>query len=118
MVRSHGQSDLVTTGQYDVLVLLQHGPLTLRGLADREKVRPPWMTRTVDALESQRLVARSADPTDGRQVLVSLTSSGRDLIEATRRRRTEWLEERLSVLTAAQRETLAQAAALLLDLTA
>lgn len=86
-----------------------NGPLTNGDLAEREHVRPPSMTSTVGQLVDLGLVERVAHPTDGRQVLVTPTDKGRDLVLATRRRRDEWLQRRLAALTPAERATLADA---------
>ena len=70
-LRQERSVDDVTPGQYSVLACLDvHGPQTPRELADREKVQPPSMTRTIAALEQLGLVGRTAHPSDGRQVLV------------------------------------------------
>src|SRR3954454_1029593 len=72
-IRQERSTDDVTPGQYSVLNGLDVlGPLTPRELAEREKVQPPSMTRTVSALEELGLVSRTDHPTDGRQVLVAL----------------------------------------------
>src|SRR6478672_3271849 len=66
-------SDAVAPHQFGVLAQLEQSPRTPRELADRERVSAPSMTRTVNGLVDRGLVARTADPTDGRQVIVSLT---------------------------------------------
>jgi DNA-binding MarR family transcriptional regulator len=113
-LRQERSTDDVTPGQYSVLAVLdRQGPLTPRELAAFEKVQPPSMTRTVAALADLGLVGRTEHPTDGRQVLVSLTPEGQVVVRETRRRRDAWLARRLAELTPAERETLAAAAALL-----
>ena len=114
-LRQERSTDDVTPGQYSVLAVLdRHGPCTPRELAAYEKVQPPSMTRTVAALADLGLVGRTEHPTDGRQVLVSLSEEGRVVVRETRRRRDAWLALRLAELTPAERDTLADAAALLL----
>jgi DNA-binding MarR family transcriptional regulator len=114
-LRQERSTDDVTPGQYSVLAVLdRHGPCTPRELAAHEKVQPPSMTRTVAALAELGLVGRTEHPTDGRQVLVSLSAEGRVVVSETRRRRDAWLARRLAELTPAERDTLADAAALLL----
>jgi DNA-binding MarR family transcriptional regulator len=114
-LRQERSTDDVTPGQYSVLAVLdRHGPCTPRELAAHEKVQPPSMTRTVAALADLGLVGRTEHPTDGRQVLVSLSEQGRVVVGETRRRRDAWLALRLAELTPAERDTLADAAALLL----
>lgn len=87
--------------------------MTPGALADRERVRPPSMTRVIASLAELGFVARAAHPDDGRQVLVSVSSKGADLIEAERRASQEWLMKRLARLDAEQRRTLMMAADLM-----
>ncbi len=104
----------LSDGQYSVLALLdRHGAATPRELADLERVQPPSMTRTLAGLTDLGLVTRTADPADGRQVIVQLTEAGRSTVHATRRRRDAWLARRLADLTPEERETLARAGAIL-----
>lgn len=51
------------------VLVLGGGPRTLGALADAERVRPPTMTRLVQAMEAERLVARSPAPDDARATL-------------------------------------------------
>lgn len=93
--------------------LAKEGPMTPGALAVRERVRPPSMTRVIASLADLGFVNRAAHPDDGRQVLVSASQSGLELIEAERRASREWLQQRLAELTPDQRETLLQAADLM-----
>lgn len=113
-VRSRrGAADLPDP-QFNVLaVLLREGPMTPGVLADTEHVQPPSMTRTVNALVELGFVAKSEHPTDGRQVLVTLTEAGEAEVRETRRRRDAWLAQQLSTFTPDERQTLAEAARLL-----
>lgn len=52
------------------------GPTTLGGLARRERVTPPSMTRLVQALEADGLVERVPSATDGREIGVRITAAG------------------------------------------
>jgi len=94
--------------------VFKEGPMTPGALAARERVRPPSMTRVIASLVDLGFVDRSAHPDDGRQVLVSVSAAGVDLIEAERRASREWLTQRLAALTAAERATLLAAADLML----
>jgi DNA-binding MarR family transcriptional regulator len=93
--------------------LAKEGAMTPGALAERERVRPPSMTRLITSLVELGLVIRSAHPVDGRQVLVSVSTAGANLIEAERRASQEWLMHRLSRLDADQRMTLLTAADLM-----
>ena len=104
----------VSIGGISVLGLLfREGERTLGQLAAAERVQPPSMTRTVNCLEQEGLVERSAHPTDGRQVVVRLSAKGEELVRAERRRRDAWLTKRLLELTPEERQLLRQAAPLL-----
>ena len=93
--------------------LYRNGDLTVGELAAHERVQPPSMTRTVNCLEEGGYVTRRAHDTDGRQVLVTLTESGRATLLVDRARRDEWLAKRLRDLTTEERAVLRQAAPIL-----
>jgi DNA-binding MarR family transcriptional regulator len=110
----HAEDVGVSFGALAVLGLLRReGDQTIGQLAAAERVRPPSMTRTVSCLESEGLVQRRAHPTDGRQVVISLTGQGEELLAAERRRRDAWLARRLRELTPDERAALRQAAPIL-----
>jgi DNA-binding MarR family transcriptional regulator len=67
----------------------------------------------VTCLEEAGHVVRRPHETDGRQVLVSLTDTGRATVLADRRRRDAWLARRLSELTPHERAVLREAAPIL-----
>jgi len=104
----------LTDPQYTVLVwLIKQGPMTPGQLAERERIQPPSMTRTVNSLVDLGLVAKSEHPTDGRQVVVTLTDAGVAEVHETRRRRDAWLAGRLATLSPDERTLLVDAAELL-----
>jgi DNA-binding MarR family transcriptional regulator len=85
------------------------GALTPRELAEAERVQPPTMTRIVGKLEERGLVQRTPHPTDGRQVILSATASGRSMLASNHRARDAWLGRQIHALAPAERETLWQA---------
>jgi DNA-binding MarR family transcriptional regulator len=110
----HADDVGVSLGAVAVLgQLRREGDQTIGQLAAAERVRPPSMTRTVTCLESEGLVQRRPHPTDGRQVVISLTEKGEELVAAERRRRDAWLARRLRELTPDEREALRKAAPIL-----
>ncbi len=90
--------------------------MTPGALAIRERVRPPSMTRVIASLADVGLVDRAPHPVDGRQVLVSVSQAGAELVRAARRARQEWLAERLATLDSGERDTLRHAADIMLAL--
>jgi DNA-binding MarR family transcriptional regulator len=96
--------------------VVRSGTPTIGQLSEFERVTPPSMNRTVNHLEAAGYVQRTPDADDGRKVVVVVTDSGRALVAETRRRRDAWLHKRLRALTPEQRETLADAAAIMREL--
>lgn len=93
--------------------LYRHGELTVGELATLERVRPPSMTRTITCLEEGGQVTRRPHDTDGRQVVVALTVTGKATVIADRRSRDAWLARQLSGLTPHERAVLREAAPIL-----
>lgn len=98
---------------YSVLVRLEEAPRTNSELADIERVSAPSMKRTTSALVELGYVSRADDPTDGRQVILSLTPEGQKVLKRVRRHRDEWMLSRFEHLTDEERELLQRAAAVL-----
>ena len=93
--------------------LERHTAMTPGELAEHEKVQPPSMTRVITALEERGLVAREAHATDRRQVVLTVTEQGREVVQQFRRLREAWLARRLRELTPEERQTLRAAAPIL-----
>jgi DNA-binding MarR family transcriptional regulator len=81
----------VTVPQHRVLVLLAaEGPQAIGTLARQLGVNPSNATRVCDRLQRLDLVRRSRSAADGRAVHVTITQSGRRLVDAvTEHRRRE-----------------------------
>ncbi len=104
----------LTQSQLSALTSLElAGALAPKELADTERVQPPSVTRTVAALEGRGLVQRTPHPTDGRQVILSPTEQGRQIVVQDRKARDAWLAQRLAELSPAERDTLRCAAEIL-----
>jgi DNA-binding MarR family transcriptional regulator len=99
-------------------VVVFAGPLTIGQLAEAEQVRPPTMTRLVQALEQDGLVQRHQDPLDGRVVHIRATPTGKRLLDEGRRRRVAVLASRVATLPEAERRALARGVAIVEELLA
>lgn len=107
----------VTDGQLSVIfVLWREGAQTLGSLAEHERVTPPSMNRTVNALVEAGLVERSTAPDDGRKVLIAATEAGLEMARETKRRRVAWLARTLDTLDPQQLAVLEAAAPILRQL--
>jgi DNA-binding MarR family transcriptional regulator len=93
--------------------LERHSAMTPGELADHEKVQPPSMTRVIAALEELGLVMRAPHATDRRQVVLTVTDRGTEVVQQSRRLREEWLAKRLRELTPEERAALRAAAPVL-----
>jgi DNA-binding MarR family transcriptional regulator len=89
-------------------VIVFGGPMSLAGLAAAEQVKPPTMSRIVDALVERGLVTRIAKPGDRRSVEIAATREGIQLLDAGRERRVGALVSRLRKLADSERRALAR----------
>lgn len=94
-------------------VVVFGGPVTLGDLARAEQVRPPTMTRLIQALEAEGLVIRTPDADDKRVMWIKATSRGRRLLLRGRKARVRALAASLRTLDKGSVDTLEKAAALL-----
>jgi DNA-binding MarR family transcriptional regulator len=90
------------------------GPATPSALARAEQISQQSMGATLAALEARGLIARAADPQDGRLVVLSLTADGARVLRDRRDARTAQLARALGGnFTAEELRQLATAAPLL-----
>jgi len=90
-------------------VVVFGGPITLGALAEAEQVRPPTMTRIVNALEMQGLLTKERRADDRRNVYISATTLGKRTLLSGRNRRIQALAQQIETLDAADREILRNA---------
>lgn len=72
----------LTFPRYEVLMLLdfsRSGQLPLGKIGERLQVHPASVTNAVDRLESDGLVSRTPNPSDGRSTLANISDAGREL---------------------------------------
>lgn len=109
--RVQGQQDTdaegLTRARLSALaVLVLGGARRLGDLAVAERVRPPTMSRLVDAMEADGWVVREPDPADGRSVIVRATPAGETHLEMARARQLAPLVAAIAELDSTERETL------------
>jgi len=98
-----------TWSQTSVIIRLERdGPATVSALARAEGVRQQSMGATISTLEAAGLVKGSPDPADGRQTILSLTDACREMIQASRAAKEDWLFHAIQTkLSPAEQEQLA-----------
>jgi DNA-binding MarR family transcriptional regulator len=90
-------------------VLVFGGAMSLNALARAEQVRPPTMSRIVDALESAGLARRTTNEQDRRAVVIEATKKGTAILWQGRKRRVKFLARHLSRLSDAERKQIENA---------
>jgi DNA-binding MarR family transcriptional regulator len=111
---AHGLQPELSDTQLGALATLErHGAMTPGELAEHEKVQPPSMTRVIAVLEERSLVMRAPHASDRRQVMLTVTDQGKELVQQSRRLREAWLARRLRELTPEERAKLRAAAPIL-----
>ena len=95
-------SQVALTQLSALATLSREGDMSPGALAARERVQPPSMTRVIASLAELGLVERTAHPTDGRQVIVSLSPAGHALIADEASAREAWMTAQLAGLDETQ----------------
>jgi MarR family 2-MHQ and catechol resistance regulon transcriptional repressor len=97
----------LTASQFGVLDALYHlGPMRPGEICAKQLKSGGNITFVVDNLQKRGLVQRDRDANDRRAVVVSLTSAGRQAIEALLPNHVADLVEEMSILTSEELETL------------
>lgn len=91
-------------------LLVLGGPRTLGELAAAEHVRPPTMTRLIQAMEADGLVVREKNPDDGRSIVIRATTRGVQQLDQGRARQIAPLAESIAELDRGERLQLEDAA--------
>lgn len=97
-------------------VIVYGGPMTIGELARAERVSMPTVSRLIQGMERDGLVAREADTGDRRVVRLRATEHGEDILREARCRRIESLARRIEALPADDLSTLQRAAEVLDEL--
>jgi MarR family 2-MHQ and catechol resistance regulon transcriptional repressor len=107
VLRTALREDGLTGGQLGVLEALLHiGPMIQSELADKLLTSPSNLTTVIDNLERDGLVRRRRSTEDRRQVEVSLTDEGRELIEEVFPRHAERITRLYGALEPEEQEEL------------
>jgi DNA-binding MarR family transcriptional regulator len=93
--------------------LERSGPSTSAEMARLEQISPQSMGATLAGLEARGLVTRSADPADGRRVVIAVTDAGRQMVGKRRDARVEQIAAALDGFTASELQRILSAAPLI-----
>ena len=93
------RADLSASAAFALNRVCREGPIRLTALAAKEGVSQPSMTQLIQRLERVGLVARLADPGDGRAALIGITGHAQALLDDRKRMRRERLRALMATLT-------------------
>jgi DNA-binding MarR family transcriptional regulator len=110
---AQGLQPELSDSQLAALAALEKHTMTPGELAEHEKVQPPSITRVIASLEERGLIQRMPHPSDRRQVVLTVTVQGRDVVRQVRQLREAWLARRLRDLTPAEQAVLREAVPIL-----
>jgi DNA-binding MarR family transcriptional regulator len=108
-LRQEASGDITLSQLSALSTVERRGPVSLKELAEVERISPPSTTRITTFLEEGGLVVRSVDPVDRRVAHLAITDAGRRLLEKTRSRRDAYLATRLRALAPDELEALTRA---------
>src|SRR5262245_20497630 len=91
---AQGLQPELSDSQLAALAALEKHTMTPGELAEHEKVQPPSITRVIASLEERGLIQRMPHPSDRRQVVLTVTVQGRDVVRQVRQLREAWLARR------------------------
>lgn len=104
-VNTYSMTEMETIGH-----LFRNDSLLPTELAALTRVKTQSMSEILKKLEEQGFIKRTPSKNDRRKVYVSLTSSGKKMVEKTKYHRDEWLKGVIDKsLTAKEKELLAKA---------
>lgn len=117
-MRTERPADAMSPASVALLgALYRLGPVPAVRLATELHLQPQSLTRLLDALEDNDLIARRPGAYDRRERVITLTRRGRAAFMADMRDRRHWLKTAMAAaLTGRERATLAEAAEAMLKL--
>lgn len=93
-VRSHPEIDMSALPV--LFSLMADSPLRVSALAERIHSDVSTVSRQISKLEGLGLIARTADPADGRASVIGMTARGRMVIQDEQRDHAAWISDLLS----------------------
>lgn len=96
----------ITVGQFHILRRIRNGIDSVSKLADDRHTTRPAISRVVDVLVNKGLVTRTPNPDDRRNVQLSLTPEGQELMSVLFSNTRYWMGEKMAGLSEAELEAI------------
>lgn len=103
-----GCADLSMLQMHTLLYVREHGPASMKELADMQKMQPATTTALVDRLVAKGLLTRQPDAHDRRVTRVGLTPTGLELLGDIYTQKQEQTAMLLEVLAPEEQEHLVE----------
>ena len=100
------ESFAITVGQFHILRRIRDGIDSVSKLAEDRHTSLPTISRAVEVLVKQGLIERQVNPSDRRNVQLSLTKEGSSLMETLFNNTREWMASSMANLSEAEIEAI------------
>lgn len=100
------QHDITAPQLITLLVVVEHGPLTIASISGEVHLSPSTLVGIIDRLEAKNYVVRERSAEDRRQVLISITEEGRAFAKQAPSPLQETLAEALNELNPLEQATI------------
>lgn len=112
---SETTADLTLPQHKTLVVLAEQGPRHLADLAGALGVSPSTATRMCDRLVRKRLITRTRDEVDRREVDLALTAQGKQIVDEIAHKRQTEIRKLVGGVPKEQREPIAEALLVVAD---
>jgi len=108
--KSVSAEKLSLTERSTISLIYNNGTMLASELALMEKITTQSMSQVVNHLFELGLIVKTPSETDKRKVLISLSDTGKEIIEKARTEKDEWLSDAIAeALTPEERDALTKA---------
>jgi len=101
---------LLSQTERSVLVVLEHQELLAAELAVMEKITPQSMGQVISKLSTLNLITKRSSEQDKRKIYLSISATGREMIQQVRNDRDEWLAKALEEVCSSDELAILEAA--------
>lgn len=108
-VRAAADKYGITGEQFHILRRIQKGRDSVSKLAEAKRISRPAISRSVEVLVKKKLISRTQNPQDRRNMRLALTEEGQTLFDEVFGKVGDWMAEKLSTLDEDELVAVAQA---------
>jgi DNA-binding MarR family transcriptional regulator len=91
---------------FEVMIMIQHQPMTVSDLAERQSISAASMSKTITVMEERGWVTRIRSQLDRRIVQIQITDTGRAVLASVSQKSHQLLQEAFEPLSVEERTTI------------